>query len=326
MDPGLFGQLFSPASVKVLAKITQLERERTLSDFEDTRELGFLADTEVLLTCWGAPPLDEVILDAAPNLRALVHAAGSVKEIVTDECWTRGISVSSAAWANARPVAEYTLGAILLSNKRLLELRERYAAKRSRWSRDQLPLDVGNYGRTIGIVGASHVGRRLIELLRPFGFEILLCDPYVTASEASSLGVRLADLDELCMTSDVVSLHAPALPATRHMIDGRRLGLLRDGATFINTARGSLVDTEALSDVLATGRLYAVLDTTEPEVLPDDSPLYELPNVVLTPHIAGAVGNELRLLGDAALEELTRYASGASFAHPVLRQYLDRTA
>ena len=110
------------------------------------------------------------------------------------------------------------------------------------------------------------------------------------------------------------------------MLDARRLALLRDGATLINTARGALIDQDALVAELRTGRIDAVLDVTEPEVLPAGSPLYDLPNVVLTPHIAGALGVEVRRLGESALAELERYARGEPFAHPVTRADLDRIA
>ena len=157
----------------------------------------------------------------------------------------------------------------------------------------------------------------MIELLEPFDFEILVSDPYVEGAVA---------LDDLLAVSDIVSLHAPSLPSTRHMLDARRLALLRDGATLINTARGALIDQDALVAELVSGRIDAVIDVTEPEVLPADSPLYDLPNVVLTPHIAGALGDEVRRLGDSALAELARYARGEPFAHPVTRADLDRVA
>ncbi|CAM5714991.1 glycerate dehydrogenase [Streptomyces badius] len=125
------------------------------------------------------------------------------------------------------------------------------------------------------------------------------------------------ELDTLAAESDVVTIHAPELPGTRHLFDAPRLALMRDGATLVNTARGSLVDTEALVKEAVTGRLNAVLDHTEPEVLPAESPLYDLPNVLLTPHIAGSQGGELHRLADAAVDELERYAHGLPFAHAV---------
>ena len=127
---------------------------------------------------------------------------------------------------------------------------------------------VGNYGRTVGVIGASRIGRRVIELLRPFDLEVYLFDPYVDAATAAELGVRLVDLDTLMRTCDIVTVHAPANSQTNRLVGAEQLALMRDGATLINTARGSLVDTYALIDHLEAGRLYAVLDVTDPSRYP----------------------------------------------------------
>jgi phosphoglycerate dehydrogenase-like enzyme len=201
-----------------------------------------------------------------------------------------------------------------------------YGARRARIDALAEYPDIGNRARTVGLVGASRVGRRVIELLRPFELRVVVADPFLDDAEAARLGVERRELDELLAEAHVVSLHAPALPATRHMIDRRRLALMRDGAVLINTARGALVDHDALTDVLRSGRIAAVLDVTEPEPLPPDSPLFSLPNVVLTPHIAGALGTEVTRLGDAAIDELSRYAAGLPFEHPLRAEDLDRVA
>ena len=167
---------------------------------------------------------------------------------------------------------------------------------------------------------------RVIELLRPHDLEVTVSDPYLDEAEARRLGVRTAELDALLRDSDLVSLHAPLTERTRGLIDGRRLALLRDGAWLVNTARGALVDHPALVRELVRGRISAVLDVTEPDVLPAGSPLFGLDNVVLTPHIAGAQGNELYRLADTVLDELARYAAGLPLAHPVTRADLDRIA
>ncbi len=282
-----------------------------------------LAEAEVLLTCWGAPVLDGPFLDRAPRLRAVIHAAGSVKGIVTRATWQRGIAVSSAAWANALPVAEYTLAAVLSVNKQVLQIREHYRRTRSTAGLRQDWRHIGNYRRTIGIVGASHIGRRVIELLRSFDYQILLHDPTLDPAAAEALGTRLVPLDELCRLSDVVSLHAPALAETRGMINEQRLALMRDGATLINTARSDLVDGPALVAELKRGRLQAVIDVADPGT---EAELYDLPNVFLTPHIAGSFGNELRRLGHAAVDELERFATGRPFQHGTTPQALDSSA
>ena len=174
--------------------------------------------------------------------------------------------------------------------------------------------------------GLRVVGFRVIELLRPFDLRVLLYDPFVTAAEAARLGVEPVGLDELCARADVVSVHAPQLPETHHMISARELSLMRTGSTLINTARGSLIDEAALLREVVPGRLHAVLDVTDPELPPADSPLYELPNVLLTPHVAGSLGNELHRMTDHSLDELERYARGRPFADPVHPAALNRSA
>ena len=185
---------------------------------------------------------------------------------------------------------------------------------------------IGNYRRTVGIVGASRIGRRVIELLRHFDYRILLYDPLVGPEGAAALGAEKADLDPLMARSDIVSLHAPSLPETRHMIDARRLSLMKEGATLINTARGALVDEAALIDRLKTGAIHAVIDVTDPEVPEASSPLYDLPNVFLTPHIAGAIGLERTRLGEMAVDEIARFVAGRPLDFEIRKADLERIA
>lgn len=326
MSPEFVPRLFDEAAMVRLSTLARIDPDTVLRGPSQDWSHPSLGQTEVLLTCWGAPRLDASALALLPRLRAVIHAAGTVKAIVTDECRRRGIRVSSGAAANALPVAEYTVAMILLANKRTLWMARRFGELRSAWRSSEIPRDIGNYHKTVGIVGASRIGRRVIELLRPFDLHVLLADPYVNAQGAERLGVELVGLDALCERCDVVSLHAPALPGTRAMMDGTRLAAMRDGATLINTARGALIDNGALMRELCSGRINAVLDTADPEILLDESPLYELPNVVLTPHVAGSLGNELRRMGRSALDELARYASGEPFAFEVRYADLDRSA
>ncbi|WNI22972.1 hydroxyacid dehydrogenase [Streptomyces sp. ITFR-16] len=328
MGPGIAGRLLTERHHARLAALTRTDTRLVAHDLADpTPEVAAaLAEAEVLFTCWGATPLTAPVLAAAPRLRAVVHAAGSVKHHITDACWERGIAVTSAAGANALPVAEYTVAAILFAGKQVLRSARRYGELRT--GHDWLAeLDgSGNYGRTVGIVGASRIGRRVIGLLRPFDLDVLLYDPYVGPAEAARLGVRLSALDELCASSSVVSVHAPQLPETRHLIGAAQLAAMPSGATLINTARGSLVDEDALLPELTSGRLHAVLDVTDPELPVAGSPLYDLPNVLLTPHVAGSLGNELHRMADQALDELERFASGRPFADPVRGDALSRSA
>ena len=286
-----------------------------------------LGRVEVLITSWGCPPVGPQAVERMPKLRLIAHLAGSVKGFLDDAVWRRGILVTNAVAANAVPVAEYTLAAILFANKRVVQLNRAYLEARENrapWSREAP--DVGNYRKTVGIIGASHVGRLVIHHLRQFDLQVLLYDPYVPPLAAREMRVSKVPLAELLSSSDVVSLHAPLLPETRHMLGNRELERMKDGATLINTARGALIDPEALEAELCRGRLFATLDTTEPEVLPPSSPLYRLPNVFLTPHIAGSMGRETERLTDYVVAEVERFARGVSLKYLVRREQLPRLA
>ncbi|RPF37156.1 hydroxyacid dehydrogenase [Streptomyces sp. TLI_185] len=325
MDPVHLPLLFPPPLMARLKQASDLDPGFVVRDFADPAAAETLARAEVLITGWGCPGLDAGVLTAAPRLRTVLHAAGSVRSLVGEALWERGITVSSAVTGNALPVAEYTLAMILLAGKDTFTHRERFRTTHA-YPTDAETAHTGNVGRRIGIIGASRVGRRLLELLRPFDFTLLLHDPYVSPATAAALGAELLPLEDLLRHSDIVSLHAPDIPETYRMLDAARLALIRDGGVLINTSRGALVDPDALTDELVSGRLHAILDVTEPEPLPAGSPLYRLPNVFLTPHIAGSLGNELERLGRIVVEELERLAAGLPPAHEVRHSDLARVA
>ncbi|MFB8026712.1 hydroxyacid dehydrogenase [Streptomyces sp. NPDC056465] len=314
--------VLSPDSLAALAEVCDLAPLPALDDFSTGAARAVLAGTEVLVTGWGCPPIHAGVLAEAPALRAVVHTAGTVRGHVTEACWERGIEVSSAAAANALPVAEYTLAMILLSGKRVLERARDYRATRLRDAWLATPPDVGNYRRTVGILSASLIGRRVIELLRPYDLRVLLHDPYVTDEEAAALGVARVSLPALFNRSDVVSVHTPLLPATTGLVSRELLTSMRPDAVLINTSRGAVVDQDALTDVLRQERIRAVLDVTDPDPLPPGHPLWDCDNATITPHLAGSQGNELRRLADLAVGEVARWAAGDGFAHPVRRERL----
>ncbi|SCK56228.1 hydroxyacid dehydrogenase [Streptomyces sp. WMMB 322] len=322
MDPAAARAVLHNDVLAELAGLTAPSPLPALHDLGGDRARQVLSGTELLITGWGCPPLDEAVLASAPRLRAVAHTAGSVRGHITDACWERGIEVSSAAAANALPVAEYTVAMILLSGKRVLETARDYASARARtdWLHDRPGM--GNYRRTVGILSASLIGRRVIELLRPYDFRVLLHDPFVTDEEAAVLGVRLVPLERLFAECDVVSVHTPLLPGTRGLVGGRLIAAMRQDATLLNTARGAVLDQDALTEAVRAGRIRAVLDVTEPEVLPPEHPLWDCENAFITPHIAGSLGNELRRLADLTVSEVARWARGEGFAHPVRRERL----
>ncbi|WP_369175390.1 hydroxyacid dehydrogenase [Streptomyces sp. R28] len=321
-------QVFPPEVLARLRESVDIDPALVAEDyghFTDPRFKAALARAEILVTGWGCPRLDAAVLDAAPQLRAVLHSAGSVKSLATPELWRRGVAVSSAAVANAVPVAEYTLAMILLAGKDLFAARDRLRSERAFPGWGLVP-GIGNHGRRVGVIGASRIGRKVIELLRPFDLAPSLTDPYVDEADAAALGIPLLPLDDLLRTSDIVTVHAPETPETRHLIGPRELALMPDGAVLINTARGALLDHDALTAELRAGRLCAILDVTDPEPLPADSPLYDLPNAFITPHLAGSQGNEAARLGLAVAEEAERLVAGGGLAYRVDPEALEREA
>lgn len=295
-------EVFPPALRAELEEVVELLHPRPLATL-DGPVTEHLADVEVLITSWGAVPVDERMLARAPRLRAVFHAAGSIKGTVHDAGWRSGLLVTTAAALGAQPVIEYTVAVITLATHRIFPLAQAY--------REGVFVPVrgrrGRPGTTVGIVGASAIGRGVIARLVADGWDVSVYDPVVDPAVIADLGARQVELDELCATSDIVSLHAPDVAATRHMIDARRLALMRDGATLINTARGALVDHDALRQECASGRVDAVLDVTDPEPLLPDDVLLRLPNVFCTPHAAGVQGTEVASLGEFMVDELRRY-------------------
>ncbi|KAA1179559.1 hydroxyacid dehydrogenase [Rhizobium tropici] len=321
MLPSRTQHVLPDALIQRLGAIGNVLDAAPMQRFDDARAAKLLAETEILITGWGSPTINAAALAQAPHLRLVVHAAGTVKGLLGDSLFDRGIFVSHAAQANALPVAEFTLAAIIFAGKKIFQFRDLYVADRNRKRTQPIQAEaIGNYGRTVGIIGASRIGRRVIELLSPFDYRIVLYDPMIGDAEAATLGVEKTKLDALMASADIVSLHAPSLPATRHMIDAQRLALMKDGATFINTARGALVDETALIAVLKTGRIDAIIDVTDPEIPEAASAFYDLPNVFLTPHIAGAVGLERTRLGEMAVDEAIRFIEGKPLLYEIRRE------
>jgi phosphoglycerate dehydrogenase-like enzyme len=325
MDPVHLPGLFPADLLARLGAAARLDPAVCVTDFHAAAHTDLLAETEILITGWGCPTIDEAALARMPRLRAVLHSGGSVRSLISTAGWERPLLVTNAAVANAQPVAEFTLAAVVLAAKNAFGAQEHYRSTHAYQSAEQTAA-IGTYGRRLGVIGASKVGRRVLELVRPLDLDVAVSDPYLDAAQATELGARHVELDDLLATCDIVSLHAPDLPETRHLLDRRRLALIPDGGCFINTARGGIVDEQALTDELVSGRLSAILDVTEHEPLPADSPLYRLPNVFLTPHIAGSLGNELARLGAAAVTELERHCAGLDPLHPVRQADLARVA
>mgnify|MGYP000192955761 CR=1 FL=1 len=281
-----------------------------------------LGRADIILTCWGSPPIKGSLLATSRRLKFVMHAAGSVRHLVDEELWRCGVRLSSCNHALAIGVAEMILGFLIVAGKRGWTLPR--LVRDGHWSRNTPELEVERRERiiemfdiTVGVISASRVGRHLCNLLRNFEVRTLLYDPYVTEDEARELGADRADLDDLLRRSDMVSLCAPALPETRHLLGARHFSLMKDGAIFVNTSRGQNVDESALVDELQKGRLFAVIDVTDPEPPPENHPFLRLPNVVVTPHIAGHAANGRFRQGKYAVDEILRFVRGEKLVNEI---------
>ena len=319
LDPTLFDQLY-PHGTGADADGVRLVDVR--------RDARGIADAEVLVTGWGSTALTPAFVRShAPRLRLVVHTGGSVRDIFPRELYDLGLRVSAQAATNAAPVGQFATAVIILALKKAFLHRERYRTDRHRAVELLTDTSLGLYRRRVGVVGASQIGRLVIDNLVAMNAHVSLYDPFVGPHEAARLGVELADdLCSLAASVDLLSIHAPLLDSTRGMIDAGVLACLPDDAIVVNTARGAIVDEDALVAELVTGRLSAVLDVTYPEPPREDSPLWTLPNVFLTPHLAGALGTEVSMLGDAAWGEVRRWMTGEPLLHELVPEVFDSRA
>ena len=303
---------FGPDEATRLGAIATLGEPLCVASYDTPEAKDRLADVEVLLTSWGAPRITEDVLDLAPNLRAVLHCAGTVRPLVSDAVWDRGLLVTNAVAENALPVAEFTVAAIVMAGKKAPFLANIARTRRDDWSYLDEHGVLSNRDRIVGIVGFSRTGRQVVARLTvpgsgPETREILVADPLVDPAVVAEAGARLVSLDELLAASDIVSLHAPELPSTRHLIGARELALMPDGATLINTARGAVVDEDAMCDALRSGHIaHAGLDVFTVEPLPPGHPLTKLPNVTLSAHSAFRTPEASDNLIGAALDHCRR--------------------
>lgn len=270
---------------------------------------------DALITGWGTPILTPDVFERADSLKIIAHSAGTVKRMLLqcafDYIIPRGICVFSANQAIAYNAAEHTIGFMIITSRRMFDHSLMIRNDHKEWPNRMLrPNSQYLTGSTIGIVSASAVGRKVIELLKPFQTKTFVFDPYLTKQEAEQLGVEKATLMDIFSHSDIVSVHAPLLPETRGMICHEHFAALKDGAVFINTSRGAVLDEEALIAELKTGRFSAALDVTIKEPLPQDSPLLSLNNVIVTPHLAGSGYYGYSRIGEGTVYALEDFFAG----------------
>lgn len=277
----------------------------------------FVADAEILVT--HLAPVTGGMLESLPALKLIAVSRGGPVNIDMQAARRNDVQVVNVPGRNASAVAEFTLGAILLESRKIRAGHE--ALRQGIWRGDLYRAD--RVGRelnemTVGVIGYGNIGRRVVQLLLAFGCKVLVSDPYVQLPPGvASQGVELVSLDRLLAESDVVTLHPRVTDETRQLINADTLAQMKPDAVLVNTARGPLCDYDALYRALKDGRLgSAMLETFAVEPVPADWPLLQLPNVSLTPHIAGASMRTVTYAAEQAAEEVRRYLAGEGPLNP----------
>ena len=264
-------------------------------------------------------PLSAAMFAAMPDLKLVAVSRGGPVNIDMGAAAKHGVTVVNTPGRNASAVAEFTIGAILAETRNIT--RGHDALRRGEFRGDLYRADVTGEElseMTVGVIGYGNIGTKVVRLLRAFGCRILVTDPYVQLlPDDAAAGVTMVELNRLLAESDVVTLHPRVTEETRGMMDAAAFAAMRPGSVIVNTARGPLMDYDALYDVLSSGHLGgAMLETFAIEPVPPDWPLLSLPNVTLTPHIAGASLKTVRIAAAKAAEEVRRWIAGEPPLNP----------
>jgi phosphoglycerate dehydrogenase-like enzyme len=300
-----------------LAAVARIERWDGAGNPPPDAVTEALRRAAVVVTGWGTPPLAALATWMPERFaaRLIAHTAGTVKRLVPVEALERGLRVTHANESLAEAVAEFTVGAIITARRQVLP-----AVARMKAGQPRVPLarqrELG--GSTVGVIGASQIGRRVMRLLAPWQLTILLYDPYCPPAVAAEHGATPVGLDELLRRGDIVTLHAPVTPETVGMLGAAQFAAMKDGALFVNTARGRLIDHDALLVQLQSGRIDAWLDVTDPtEPLPAGSPFFALENCVVTPHMAAITVEARQRQSRYTVDEALRFLRGEPLRHEV---------
>lgn len=278
---------------------------------------------DALIVCHGSPRIGPAILDAAPRLRLIGELEGDrfAARIDVEAAEARGVRVVDTTNGSSYGVAEWALGMTLNATRNAGELFRAMTA--GEWR----PVGGGAFerfelsGKRVGLIGLGIIGRRFVQLLAPFGCTVSAHDPYVPKEVADVLGVRLTDLDHVMADSDVIVCLAPITPKTRRMVGARELALVRPGCAIVNVSRGPIFDPDATVERLRRGDVAAAFDVWDPEPIPPDHPIRQLPNVVLTPHISSQTRDGRGRFFKLMVDELERFFSG----HETLYDLTSRT-
>ena len=273
-----------------------------------------VGDMDAVVVSHGAPRISAEVMDGAPRLKIVGELEGDrfAYRIDVESAWARGIRTVDTTHGSSYPVAEWALGLILISLRNAGEsFRKILAGDTAKPARDDFGFVHGELtGKRVGLIGCGHIGRRLVKLLAPFEVEVRVFDPYLASELPDAIGVVKTSLEHVLSKSDVIVCLAPHTPATEGMIGRRELDLIPANSVFVNVSRGAVVESDALIARLKRGDIVAGLDVFDPEPIPPDSEIIGLPNVFLSPHIAGVTLASRHRFFSLMVDELERFFRG----------------
>lgn len=314
---GLFEMVYGPEERARISSLVEIG-DHPHEPEDISKDPSPLSDVEVLFGTWGMPELTPEFLRHLPKLKIVLYSAGSVRGFTPESFWDCNVRLCSAWAMNAIPVAEWTVAQITLGLKQGYRFME-WVRKHRAYPKDRACF--GLYGTTVGLISLGMIAKRVVERLKTYDMKVIAYDPYASPEVENSLNLKLVGLEELFQQADAVSLHTPWLKETEGMIREEHFRMMKPGAVFLNTARGAVVDEPGMIRALRERPdLEAILDVTFPEPPPPESPLYDLPNVRLTPHIAGSMNNECRRMARAMAEECERYLTGQPLQFELTRE------
>ena len=324
---GNIDYVYAQENIDRVASLCDIEKDKVYTEEEILADPTPFKDVEYIFSTWSMPGGGKIkLVDYLPNVKALFYAAGSVRYFA-NEYFEKGVRIFSAYAANAIPVAEFTVGQILLANKGFFQSSALAKAGQHNKAVEISKARVGNYGANIGIIGAGMIGRKVIELLKPYKLNILVYDIFMTEEQAKAMGVKKCTLEEIFSTCHIVSNHLANVPATQGILRKEHFESMMQYATFINTGRGAQVCEDDMADVLeAREDLCALLDVTIQEPPVEGSKLYTLPNVFLSPHIAGSQGWEVRRMAELVIDEFEHYLNGEPTPYEITPEKLEKMA
>ena len=288
---------------------------------------GGFGDVEYIFSTWGMPAFCEAeIGEFLPSLKAVFYAAGSVRAFAAPFL-SAGVRVFSARAANAVPVIEYAYSQILLANKGFFHSAAAVRSEGYKKASEIASAFPGNYGCSVGIIGAGTIGRGVLKKLREHPLGLYVYDPYLSDSECAALGAEKASLETIFSVCRTVSNHVPDSPSTRGMLKQAHFASMMPYSAFINTGRGAQIEENGLVSVLKARKdVVAILDVTWPEPPGKGHFFYSLPNVLLTPHIAGSSGGEVRRMAEYMLAEYIDFRDNGTGRYEVTAEMLKTMA